>query len=217
MVGKDPGFPSEPDFEDGEPPQFKPPVVETQHQKKFEPKPLMQFQGRSIITNKGRIAYLMLPNKFELREERENEFCVSYEYMIPKYESMKIGHWDWSNPNSILDENVRANFAGVLNQEPHVLSQEELEFIEDVIPPEVYGHNGNFEVTSLKTDLYGGKVVLVMENKWWDEDRKAYGLFFPTDDSFQFLESLHFEGTEWDFRKTFLSAKAAFIRIKWRV
>lgn len=215
MVGDDPGFPSEPDFGDGPSSvDFKPfpPPAE----KKLEPKARVHFQGRTIVSNQGRIAYMMLPNKFELRNQFENEFCKWWEYMIPRYESMKLAHWLWHKPGSKFSDLVAANFLALLSMEPHVLSDDEMDIVDDVIPLEVYGHNGNFELLSIRTENYGGKNVLVMENKWRDADRKACGLFYPADDSAAYLESIHFEGTDWDYRKTFLSAKAAFLRIKWR-
>jgi hypothetical protein len=219
MGGEFPGFPSEPDFEDGGSPSepVVPPVVKrVEPVKKFEAKPLLQYQGRTIVRDQGRIAYLMLPNKFELHETRETDFCKRYEYKIPRYDSMMIAHWDWNNPNSQFSESVGAGFMAVLNMEPHVLSDEEIEIAEEVIPVELYGHNSNYDLTGLRTENYGGMNCLVLETKWWDADLKAAGLFFPSDQSGRFIESLHFEGTDFDYRKTFLSAKAAFMRIKWR-
>lgn len=230
MPGDDPGFPNQPDFDEGEskplpspsraapgptpaPLSSTPSSTSPPHKR---PQPLGQYQGRTIISNQGRIAFLMLPNKFDLSNQVETEFYKKHEYKIPNYQSMKIGHWDYTNPNSQFSDLVASNFSAVLSLEPHVLSDEEIEILEEVIPQEVYGYNGAFDIINLRTESYGGKTVLVFENKWWDVDRKAFGLFYPSDDSGQYLESVHFEGSEFDFRKTFLSAKSAFMRMKWR-
>ena len=186
------------------------------HQKKYDSKSVPQFDGRTIVSNQGRIAFLMMPNKFVLANHNETEFYSVHEYQVLNYPSMKIGHWEWSRPASQFSDEVAAGFKATLELEPHVLTPEEMEVLEDVIPLEVFGYNGAFDLIALRTEDYGGKTVLVLEVKWWDVDRKAYGMFFSTDESYKFLESVHFEGTEGDYRRTFLSAKASFMRMRWR-
>ncbi len=186
------------------------------HQKKYDSKSVPQFDGRTIVSNQGRIAFLMMPNKFVLANHSETEFYSVHEYQVLNYPSMKIGHWQWSRPASQFSDEVAAGFKATLQLEPHVLTAEEMEVLEDVIPLEVFGYNGAFDLIALRTEEYSGKNVLVLEVKWWDVDRKAYGMFFPTDETYKFLESVHFEGTEGDYRRTFLSAKASFMRMRWR-
>lgn len=158
----------------------------------------------------------MLPSKFVAANQSETDFYSIYEYQIPDYEGMKIGHWLWTRPASEFSEVVAASFNLILSLEPHVLPDDEIELLEEVIPQEVFGYNGAFDLIGLRTESFNEKTVLVLEVKWWDVDRKAYGIFYPADSSWKYLESLHFEGTDFDYRKTFLSAKAAFLRMKWR-
>ncbi|MDZ4833810.1 MAG: hypothetical protein SGJ27_08520, partial [Candidatus Melainabacteria bacterium] len=189
---------------------------ESDAQKKKVESKAFGFEGRTIVSNQGRVASLMLPNKFALAERIDSDFCTVFEYHIPNYQGMKIGHWLWTNAASELSDTVAASFESILGLEPHVLSSDEIELLEDVIPQEVFGYDGAFDVIGLRTEDYGSKTVLVLEVKWWDVDRKAYGIFYPSDGSWKQLESLHFEGADIDFRQTFLSAKAAFMRMRWR-
>jgi hypothetical protein len=186
------------------------------HQKRYDSKSVPHFDGRTIVSNQGCIAFLMMPNKFVLANHSETEFYSVHEYQVLNYPSMKIGHWEWSRPASQFSDEVAAGFKATLELEPHVLTPEEMEVLEDVIPLEVFGYNGAFDLIALRTEDYSGKTVLVLEVKWWDVDRKAYGMFFSTDESYKFLESVHFEGTEGDYRRNFLSAKASFMRMRWR-
>ena len=221
MGGDERGFPSEPDFEDGSPPP-KPFVpselrrIETQKRFTPKPKPLLQYQGRTIVRDQGRIAYLMLPNKFELRQSSETDRYKRFDYMIPSYESMRIGHWNWNNDESKFSKEIGDAFVALLAKDPHVLTEEEIEVAEDVIPLDLYGYNSDYDLLSLRTESFGGARCLVMETKWWNEDLKATGLFFPSDATGRGVESLHFEGSDVDYRKTWLSVKATFMRIKWR-
>lgn len=231
MGGKDPGIPSPPDFEDGapaprpfdssmvkrtEPPRSSSKSGFSRSGKRFEPKPLLQYQGRTIVRDEGRIAYLMLPSKFELRNQVEDDAIKKFEYMIPNADSMKISHWRWLSAESRFTEDVGAAFLKLLSAAPHKLDDAELELADQVIPLELYGYSNNYDLISVKTEKFGGMNVLLIETKWFDADRKACGFFYPADSSAQTLESLHFEGTELDYRKNFLATKAALIRIKWR-
>lgn len=221
MGGDERGFPSEPDFEDGGPPPkpFVPRELQSAaSQKRFtpKPKPLLQYQGRTIVRDQGRIAYLMLPSKFELRESSETDRYKRFDYMISNYDSMRIAHWDWDNDNSRFSEEIGAAFVSLLATKPHTLTDEEIEVAEEVIPLDLYGYNSDYDLLSLRIETYGGMNCLVMETKWWNLDLKATGLFFASDATGRGVESLHFEGTDSDYRKTWLSAKASFMRIKWR-
>ncbi|MBX3137284.1 hypothetical protein KF707_13660 [Candidatus Obscuribacterales bacterium] len=221
MGGDDLGFPSEPDFEDGGPPPkpFVPPELQSAgSQKRFtpKPKPLLQYQGRTIVRDQGRIAYLMLPNKFELRDSSETDRYRRFDYMIPNYDSMRIGYWDWNNENSRVGEDIGAEFMALLATSPHDLSDDEIAVAEELIPLDLYGYSTDYDLLSLRTETFGGMNCLLMETKWWNQDLKATGLFFPSDATGRGVESVHFEGTEFDYRKTWLSAKAAFLRIKWK-
>ncbi len=171
---------------------------------------------RTFITEQGAIEKLMLPSQFVPAGERTDEFSSCFEYQVPGNDTMKIAHWLYDNEDSKLSADLGERWGELLGKESHTLTEDELDWIEEVIPPEVYGHNGAFDVISIRTEEFGGRNVLVLENRWWDADRRAFGLFFASDPEFRLRESLHFEGTDKDYRTNFLSAKVSFMRMKWK-
>ncbi len=189
---------------------------EVKHQKGSAPRALTQYKGRMIVSNQGALAYLMLPAKFELKNSKETLSHRFYEYGVGDNETMRIGHWIFDSKGHPMSDAAIAGLGSLLNMEPHKLSDEEIECLEDVIPQELYGHSGAFDIVNLRTETFANKTVLTMENRWWDADLRAFGMFYFGDKSCTFLETVHFESSDFDFRKTFLSAKAAFLRIKWR-
>jgi hypothetical protein len=211
------GFPSEPDTGEGE--ERVQARATDDNKRKFDRNYRKKVFERAVIENQGRIARLFLPARFALSVHRETDYFTVFEYEVPDIDSMRIAHWDWSSVNSRLPDEVGASFLSVLAKPAHVLSEEEVEHLEEVIPQEVYGYSGAFDVVKLRTERFGGENVLIFENRWWDADRKAFGLFFPSYSALEsgcHLESIHFEGNDYYWRKAFLSAKACFMSIKWR-
>lgn len=226
------GPPQEPDLEEGEerlPGYPKPQSQERTPASTEQSKPATSFSPgssmtgipalkgdrRTIINSQGAIANLMLPARFVQTKTFATEFTKCIEYQVPDNATMKIAHWFWDNSNARMSIEVAAAFSSVLDEAPHTLTDDEMMELEQLIPQEVYGHTDAYDLISMRTEDFGGRNVLVFENKWWDADLKAFGMFFPSDVTYQTRESLHFEGTDKDYRATFLSAKVSFMRIKW--
>ncbi|MBX9669113.1 MAG: hypothetical protein K2X93_15920 [Candidatus Obscuribacterales bacterium] len=209
-----PGLPKPPDTGDDDNAPMSEPELD-RHRKGAPPRALTQYKGRMIVSNQGMLGYLMLPAKFELVDSKETSTYRLYEYGVTGNEKMKIGHWIFDSKTAPMTEPAIVGLRTLLNTEPHRVSDEEMEFLEEVIPQELYGHSGAFDIVNLRTETFANKTVLTMENRWWDDDLRAFGMFYFGDSSCTFLETLHFESSDFDYRKTFLSAKAAFLRIKW--
>lgn len=165
------------------------------------------------IDDVGVIDDYVLPGGFHKVKDLNQAVFDVKEFQTATSPTMKIAYWNWNKPGSTFPPEVSTSFQNVLSQKPHKLDQSEIDSVAQVFPSGLYGYNGNFDTLDIRTERLDNRNVLIMENQWRDQDRRSYGIFFPSDKTASQVEHLHFEATRAEFRRNWPRVKQSFSRI----
>lgn len=107
-------------------------------------------------------------------------------------------------------------FKAVLDKEPHVLDDNEIDGLSEQVLGTSVGDRSAFDLKHAETKVINGKKVLTVEGDWKEGGKKFYGMFVPKDENFRDIQEVFYEGTEPNFSKFRPEADKAISSIHWK-
>jgi hypothetical protein len=116
--------------------------------------------------------------------------------------------------DSLRDENQARSFHSILHQEPHMLTQKEINSIPEVLQDKA--NTKDFGILSARTQNISGKNVLIVEGRYKALQQDSYHMYIDTDDTGRHVQEVFYQAPKDRFAAHLRVAKESLNSIRWK-
>lgn len=145
-------------------------------------------------------------------KERSESKTENYVLYSPR-EDDSVMFWYYFRGTKV-NQRTAQNFRRILEQPAHSLSPKELTSINTVMRDKAKLEN--FRTLFARTREFNGKMVLVVEGRYVDDEQDAITIYIDADGTGQTVEELHYRAPKEHYMCYLRAVKSAFQSIEWK-
>lgn len=143
------------------------------------------------------------------------------EFHPPHEKDVKLCYWNRAYGNVKEDAQTAQSFQRVLNQEPHKLSQAELNSLRHLLADGYYANQDPYQVLRAETRSVHGRNVLMIESEYKSHDpekpnNRSLSMFVSSDGTGRYTEQIYFVAPESKYQNYAGKAAQSMDSVKWR-
>lgn len=166
----------------------------------------------SLVISKGKIASMVLPPGWVAGiVDKKGAADLFEEFHHPDTPSAVLAFYYRGRR---LPGKTGQSFRSILENDQHVLSLKEIESIAPVLRDKQ--DPADFSMLTARTEVIGGKRVLLVEGRYKESQQDALEIFIDSDGTGTAVQEVFFQASRDDYKKYVHSIRKALASIEWR-